>query len=96
MDYSGKKPMIVDPETGETTEVELFILVLGASNYTYAEATRTQKIQDFVASHIRAFEYFGCVPKLLVPDQLRSAVKKPHRYDPELNRTYHAMAEHYE
>ena len=96
VDYSGKKPVIVDPETGETTEVELFILVLGASNYTYAEATRTQKIQDFVASHIRAFEYFGCVPKLLVPDQLRSAVKKPHRYDPELNRTYYAMAEHYE
>ncbi len=96
VDYSGKKPVVVDPDTGEATEVELFVMVLGASNYTYAEATQTQQSRDFIGSHIRAFEYFGCVPKLLVPDQLRSAVAKPHRYDPELNRTYYAMAEHYD
>ena len=59
VDYSGKKPAIVDPITGEVTEVELFVAVLGASNYTYAEATRTQKMADFVGSTIRAFEYFG-------------------------------------
>jgi transposase len=60
IDYSGKKPHIIDRETGEVTEVELFVAVLGASNYTYAEATRTQRLGDFVASNVRAFEYLGC------------------------------------
>jgi transposase len=73
VDYSGKKPRIVDPTTGEVTEVELFVAVLGASNYTFAEATRSQKLADFVGSTIRAFEYFGAVPEVVVPDQLRSA-----------------------
>jgi len=95
IDYSGKKPRIVDPATGEITEVELFVAVLGASNYTYAEATRTQKKQDFVASTIRALEYIGGVPEVLVPDQLRSAVSGPDRYDPELNPTYLELAQHY-
>lgn len=95
VDYSGKKPTIVDAETGEVIEVELFVMVLGASNYTYAEATRTQRIGDFVASNVRAFDYFGCVPEIVVPDQLRSAVSGPHRYDPEINRTYLEMAQHY-
>jgi transposase len=95
VDYSGKKPSIVDPQTGEVIEVELFVMVLGASNYTFAEVTRTQRIGDFVASHVRAFDYFGCVPEIVVPDQLRSAVSGPHRYDPEINRTYLEMAQHY-
>jgi transposase len=95
VDYSGKKPSIVDPETGVVTDVELFVMVLGASNYTYAEATLTQRIGDFVASHVRAFDYFECVPEIVVPDQLRSAVSGPHRYDPEINRTYLEMAQHY-
>src|SRR5579884_933278 len=95
IDYSGKKPHIVDRETGEVIEVELFVAVLGASNYTYAEATRTQRLGDFVASTVRAFEYFGCVPDIVVPDQLRSAVTGPHRYDPEINATYLEMAQHY-
>jgi len=77
------------------TDVELFVMVLGASNYTYAEATLTQRIGDFVASHVRAFDYFECVPEIVVPDQLRSAVSGPHRYDPEINRTYLEMAQHY-
>ena len=68
IDYSGKKPRIVDRETGEVTEVELFVAVLGASNYTFAEATRSQKLADFVGSTIRAFEYFGAVPQVVVPD----------------------------
>lgn len=96
VDYSGKKPVIVDAATGEVTEVELFVMVLGASNYTYAEATLTQTLPDFTASHVRAFEYYGCVPALVVPDQLRSAVAHPDRYDPTINATYIEMARHYE
>jgi transposase len=95
IDYSGKKPRMVDPETGEITEVELFVAVLGASNYTFAEATRSQKLADFVGSTIRAFEHFGAVPEIVVPDQLRSAVSGPDRYEPDINPTYLEMAQHY-
>jgi transposase len=95
LDYSGKKLRIVDRATGEVTEVELFVAVLGASNYTYAEATRSQKLADFVASTVRAFEFFGGVPEIAVPDQLRSAVSGPDRYEPDLNPTYLEMAQHY-
>ncbi len=95
IDYSGKKPRIVDPATGEITEVELFVAVLGASNYTYAEATRSQGLGDFVASTVRAFEFLGCVPQVVVPDQLRSAVSGPDRYEPDINPTYLEMAQHY-
>ena len=95
VDYSGKRPCIVDQVTGEVTEVELFVAVLGASNYTFAEVTRSQKLGDFVASNIRALEYFGGVPLVLVPDQLRSAVSGPDRYDPEINPTYAEFAQHY-
>jgi transposase len=83
IDYSGKRPVIWNRETGEAEEVELYVAVLGASNYTYVEATRTQQLADFVMSTIRALEYFGAVPEILVPDQLRSAVSGPHRHDPE-------------
>jgi transposase len=96
LDFSGKKPCIVDPATGEVTEVELFVMVLGASNYTYAEATRTQGLGDFVGATVRGLEYFGGAPEILVPDQLRSAVQKPDRYEPEINATYAEMAQHYE
>jgi transposase len=95
LDYSGKKPVIIDPSTGELIDVELFVMVLGASNYTYAEATRTQRTADFVGSTVRALEYFEGVPQILVPDQLRSAVTGPDRYDPEINATYAEMARHY-
>jgi transposase len=91
LDYSGKKPTVIDGATGEVTEVELFVMVLGASNYTYAEATRTQRTADFVGSTVRGLEYFGGVPMILVPDQLRSAVTGPDRYDPEINATYAEM-----
>jgi transposase len=69
VDYSGKKPSIVDPKTGEVYEVELFVAVLGASSYTYAEATRTQKSEDWIGSHARALADLGGVPAVLVPDQ---------------------------
>ena len=94
-DYSGKKPHYTDQKTGEQIEVELFVAVLGASNYTFAEATLTQKVHDWIGSHVRAFAYFGGVPSLLVPDQLKSGVTKACRYEPEIQRTYEEMAEHY-
>lgn len=95
VDYSGKKPEIVDSTTGECIAVELFVAVLGASSYTYAEATLTQQSPDWVASHLRAFEYFGGATKVLVPDQLRSGVGKPCWYEPGIQRTYDEMAAHY-
>ena len=95
LDYSGVNPTIVDRETGEVIEVELFVAVLGASNYTYAEATRTQKRDEFIGSTTRAFEYFDGVPAITVPDQLRSAVSGPDRIDPEINPVFAEFAEHY-
>ncbi|MHB8879789.1 MAG: IS21 family transposase [Myxococcaceae bacterium] len=94
-DYSGKKPHIVDRLTGECIEVELFLAVLGASNLTFAEATATQRGPDWIASHGRALSYFGGVPAALVPDQLKSGVTKPCRYEPGVQRTYAEMATHY-
>ena len=87
VDYSGMRPQLVDPRTGEVTDVELFVAVLGASNYTFAEATRTQKVGDFVASVARALTFIGGVPCAIVPDQLKSAVVKACRYDPAVQRT---------
>jgi transposase len=95
VDYSGKKPRVVDPTTGEVIEVELFVAVLGASNLTYAEATRTQRMGDFVRSHVNAFAYFGGVTAVVVPDQLRSAVRVPCRYEPTVTRTYAELGRHY-
>jgi transposase len=96
VDYSGKKPSVADPKTGEVIEVELFVAVLGASNYTYAEATRTQQVADWIGAHVRAFEFLGGVPRDVVPDQLKSGVTKPCRYDPKIQRTYEELARHYE
>jgi len=95
VDYAGQKPQIVDRETGEVTDVELFVAVLGASSYTYAEATRTQRGPDFIASHVRSYQYFGGVTRDTVPDQLRSGVSQPCRYEPGIQRTYEEMAQHY-
>lgn len=95
VDYAGKKPSIVDAITGEVIPVELFVTVLGASNYTYAEATLTQRGPDFIASHVRALQYLGGVPALLVPDQLKSGITKACRYEPGIQRTYEDLARHY-
>jgi len=95
VDYSGKKPHIVDPQTGEVVEVELFVAVLGASNYTIAEATRTQQVSDFVGSHVRTLAHLGGIPRALVPDQLKSGVSRSCRYEPSIQRTYREMAKHY-
>jgi transposase len=95
VDYSGKRISIVDPTTGEIREAEIFVGVLGASNLTYAEATWTQQLPDWTGAHVRMFRFFGGAPKLLVPDNLKSGVNKASFYDPEINRTYGAMAAHY-
>jgi transposase len=95
VDYSGKKPTIIDATTGELTEVELFVAVLGASNYTYVDATRTQQVHDWIGSHERAFAFFGGVTEVVVPDQLKSGVTLPCRYEPGLQRTYEEFAQHY-
>lgn len=95
VDYSGKKPHIVDPSTGEVIELELFVAVLGASNLTYAEVTWSQRAPDFIASHVRTLEFIGGVPGALVPDQLKSGVTRACRYEPEAQRTYEELARHY-
>jgi transposase len=94
-DFSGKKPHWVDPLTGEVHEVELFVAALGASNLTYAEALESQKVPHWIAGHTRALEYIGGVVEAVVPDQLRSAVVGPCRYEPELQRTFEEWAQHY-
>jgi len=96
VDYCGQTVPVHDPMTGDSRSAEIFVAVLGASNYTYAEATWTQSLPDWVGSHIRAFEYIGGVAEILVPDNLKSGVKRPSRYEPELNRTYEELATHYE
>lgn len=96
VDYAGLTVAIrVNISTGETIQAQIFVMVLGASNYIYAEATLSQSLPDWIASHRRAFEFFGGVMELLIPDNLKSGVTKPHRYDPDNNPTYHEMAQHY-
>lgn len=95
VDYSGHKVDVVDPATGEAREAEIFVAVMGASNYTYVEATWSQSLPDWIASHKRAFAYFGGVPELEVVDNLKSGVTSPCRYEPDLNPTFQDMASHY-
>ena len=95
VDYAGHKPWLVDPATGTRHAVELFVLALGASSYTYAEATATQRLPDWIASHTRAFAFYGGVPAAIVPDQLKSGVTTPCRYEPGVQRTYEELAQHY-
>lgn len=95
VDYAGQTVPIYSQETGEVYQAQIFVAVLGMSNYTYAEATWDQTLQNWIASHINAFKYFQGVPRLLVPDNLKSAVTKPNRYDPDINPTYYDMALHY-
>lgn len=86
---------IVAPSTGELVTTQLFVAVWGASNYTYSEATLSQTLPDWIGSHVRAFQYFAAIPRVLVPDNLKSGVSEASFYEPELNPTYAEMAEHY-
>jgi len=95
IDYCGPTMPIVNPETGECNNAQVFVAVWGASNYTYAEATRSQKKADWIQSHINAFEFFGGTPQVLVPDNLKSAVTRACRYELVINASYQHMAQHY-
>lgn len=95
IDYCGPTIDIIDPITGEVRSASIFVAVFGASNYTYVEATWDQTLPNWIASHVRAFQFFGGVPALLVPDNLRSAVTKACRYEPKINKTYADLAAHY-
>ncbi|HIC29055.1 MAG TPA: transposase, partial [Rhodospirillales bacterium] len=96
VDYAGATMEVIDGHTGEVRTVQIFVATLGASSYTYAEATWTQALPNWIGSHTRAFAYFGGVPRQIVPDNLKSGVVKACLYDPEINRTYAGMAAHYD
>lgn len=95
VDYAGQTVPVQDRRTGEIRQAQIFVAVWGASNYTYTEATWTQTLPDWIGAHVRAFAFFGGVPQLVVPDNLRAGVTKACRYEPELNPTYAALAHHY-
>ena len=95
VDYAGQTMEITDPETGEIREVQIFVATLGASNYTFAEPSLSQDLPSWIQSHVHAFEFLGGVTEILVPDNLKSGVTRPCRYEPDLNATYRELAEHY-
>jgi len=95
VDYAGATVPIIDSKTGEIQEASIFVAVLGASSYTYAEASWNQDLPSWIGSHIRALEFFQGSPALWIPDNLKNAVTRPCRYEPDLNPTYQEMAVHY-
>jgi len=95
VDYAGQTVPIVNGSTGEIRFAQIFVAVLGASNYTFCEATWSQRLPDWLGSHARAFDFIGGVPKLIVPDNLKSGVTKACRYDPDINPGYQQLAAHY-
>jgi transposase len=95
VDYAGHTLLVVEPSTGEGREAQLFVGALGASNYTFAELTWSQALPDWIGSHTRMYAYFGGVPRVTVPDNLRTGVRHACFYDPDLNPTYADLATHY-
>jgi len=95
VDFSGDGVDIIDPKTGEVLRAKLFVAVLGGSSLTYVEPVLDESLPTWIGCHVRAFEYFGGVPEIVVPDNLKSGVKSPDRYEPELNPTYADWAQHY-
>ena len=96
IDYSGDTVAVIDPNSGEVLTAEIFVATLGASKYAYAEATWTQTLPDWIGSTIRMLEFFGAVPTLWVPDNLKAAIKNACRYEPEATSTYQDCAQHYQ
>ena len=96
IDFAGKKLCLTDPQTGECTEVEVFLAVLGCSQLTFCQAVHSQKKADFLMALANALRFFGGVPQAIVPDNLKSAVKKAHRYEPDLNESIEDFANHYQ
>jgi len=95
VDYCGDTVRVTDPDSGEVKQAQVFVAVLGASNYTYAEASYSQGLYDWISAHVHAFEYFGGVPEVIVPDNLRSGVSHACYYEPDINPTYQEMATYY-
>ena len=95
VDWAGDTIPIYDPRGGPMQQAHLFVAVLGASSYTYAEATPDEQLASWIGAHVRAFEFLQGTPKLVVPDNARTGVTKACRYDPDLNPTYQEMAMHY-
>lgn len=95
VDYAGQTVEVHNPHTGEIRKAQIFVACLGASNYTYAEATWSQGSRDWISSHIRTFEYIGGVPEVIIPDNLKSGVTRACRYDPDIHASYREMSEHY-
>ena len=95
VDYAGPTVSVIDSETGEVRQAQIFVGVLGASKYIYIDATWSQKLENWIGSHVRMFTYLGGVTSLIVPDNLKSAVTKADRYEPEINRVYAEFARHY-
>jgi transposase len=95
VDFAGQTVPIVDGTTGEVRDAQIFVGVLGCSNYTYAEACWSQELPEWIGAHVRMFEFFGGVPEAVVPDNLRTGVRHACYYDPDLNPTYHELAVHY-
>jgi transposase len=95
IDYCGQTVPVIDKSTGEVHKCQIFVAVLGASNFAYAEATYTQGLPDWIGSHVRALTFFDGVPELFVPDNLLSGITKACRYEPGVNRTYQELAVHY-
>lgn len=95
IDYSGDTVGVIDAKSGEIRAAEIFVATLGASKYAYAEATWTQTLPDWIGSNIRMLEFFGAVPSLWVPDNLKAAIKQACRYEPEATSTYGDCARHY-
>ena len=96
VDYAGATVEVIDGLSGEIRQAQVFVATLGASSYTYAEASWTQALPDWIGAHGRAFAFFGGVPAQVVPDNLKSGVSRACLYDPEINRTYADMASHYD
>ena len=95
VDYAGQTMPIIDASTGEITKAQIFVATFGASNYTYACATARRTTADWIGAQVQALEFFGGVPRLIVPDQTRALIKHPDRYDPQPNRLYDEFACHY-
>jgi transposase len=95
VDYAGMKMPWIDMATGEICEAEIFVGCLGASQFTFVEATKTQSLPDWIYSHIHMFEFFEGVTEIVVPDNLKAGVTKAHRYDPDINANYQLFSEHY-
>lgn len=96
VDWAGMTVPVVDPATGEVFDAQIWVGTLGASSYTYARAMRSQQQRDWLAAHVACFEHLGAVPEIVVPDNTKTAVTSPCRYDPDVNVAYAELAEHYQ